>query len=72
MDLKKLKTICFYICIACIVLGTVLGLAMIWMDISANEYVQKAWLSIGLLFISSLVTMVVTQTAEGKKKAGED
>ena len=72
MDIQKLNRICFTICIVCIVLGTVLALAMIWTDIKDNEFVWKSWLTIGVFFLASALTLSVTKTLGGKTKTGEE
>ncbi len=72
MDLKKLKTVCFFICNGCIALGMLLGLATIWTDIADNEICYKAWLTIALVFISSALTMSLVLVLEGKKKTGDN
>ncbi len=61
MDLKKLDKVCFTICIVCIVLGTVLSLAMIWGNISGDEFVWKSWSTIGVFFLSSALTLSVSK-----------
>ena len=68
MDLQKLNKVCFTICIVCVVLGTVLALAMIWGEIRDNEFVWKCWLTIGVLFLASALTMSVSKTLVGKGK----
>jgi len=65
MDVRILNKICFTICIVCIVLGTLLGLAMIWGNIRDNEFVWKSWLTICLLFLASALTLSVSRTFEG-------
>ena len=65
MDIRSLNRICFTICIVCIILGTVLGMAMIWGNIRDNEFVWKSWLTIGLLFLASALTLSVSRTFEG-------
>ncbi len=72
MDIQKLNRICFTICIVCIVLGTVLALAMIWTDIKDNEFVWKSWVTVGVFFLASALTLSVTKTLEGKTKTGEE
>jgi O-antigen ligase len=72
MDLKKLNTICFTICVVCIVLGSVLALAMIWTEIKDNEFVWKFWLTIGVFFLASALTLSVTKTLGGKTEPGEE
>ena len=72
MDIQKLNRICFTICIVCIVLGTVLAIAMIWTEIKNNEFVWKSWLTIGVFFLASALTLSVTKTLGGKTKPGEE
>jgi hypothetical protein len=66
MDLRHLNRICFTICIVCIVLGTVLSLAMIWGEIRDNTFVWKSWLTIGVFFLASALTLSVSKTLGGK------
>ena len=68
MNLQHLNKICFTICIVCIVLGTVLSLAMIWGEIKDNEFVWKSWLTIGVLFLASALTLSVSKTLGGRTK----
>ena len=62
MNLQHLNKTCFTICMVCIVLGTVLSLAMIWGEIRDNEFVWKSWLTIGVLFLASALTLSVSKT----------
>ena len=71
MDLNQLNKICFTICIVCIVLGTVLALAMIWTEVRDNELIWKSWLTILVFFLASLLTLAVTKALEGRPRAGE-
>jgi len=66
MNLQQLNKVCFTICIVCIVLGTVLSLAMIWGEIRDNEFVWKSWLTIGVLFLASALTLSVSKTLGGR------
>lgn len=68
MNLQHLNKICFTICIVCIVLGTVLSLAMIWGEIRDNTFVWKSWLTIGVLFLSAALTLSVSKTLGGRDK----
>ena len=63
--IPALNKICFTVCIVCIVLGTVLGLAMIWGDLRSQEFVWKAWLTIGIFFLASALTLSVSKTYLG-------
>ena len=67
MDLRALNKICFTICIVCIVLGAVLSLAMIWGEIEDNGFVWKSWLTIGVFFLASALTLSVSRTFEGRR-----
>jgi len=66
MTLQQLNKICFSVCIVCIVLGTVLSLAMIWGHVRDNTFVWKSWLTVGTLFLASALTLGVSQTLGGK------
>ena len=66
MNLHHLNKICFTICIVCIVLGTVLSLAMIWSEISDREFVWKSWLTIGVFFLASALTLSVSKALGGR------
>ncbi len=66
MNLRRLNTICFTICIVCIVLGTVLSLAMIWGDTRNSVFVWKSWLTIGVFFLASALTLSVSKTVGWK------
>lgn len=72
MDLRRLNKICFTICIVCIVLGTVLSLAMIWGEITDNEFVWKSWLTISVLFLASALTLSVSKTLGGRVKPTDE
>ncbi len=62
MNLQYLNRICFTICIVCIVLGAVLSLVMIWGEIHDNSFVWKSWLTIGVFFLASALTLSVNKT----------
>lgn len=68
MYLQHLNKICFTICIICIVMGTVLSLAMIWGDLGDNAVLWKAWLTILVLFLASGMTLVVSKAISGRTK----
>jgi hypothetical protein len=65
MNMKALKTICYTICIICIMAGTVLTFSMIWGPYE-NAVLWKAWLSMGVLFFASAGTLVVSNLLGGK------
>ena len=72
MNLQLLNKVCFTICIGCIVLGTVFSLAIIWGELSDNELFWKSWLSIGVLFLASALTLSVSKTLGRHEKPGGD
>jgi hypothetical protein len=73
MNLQLLNKVCFTICIGCIVLGTVCSLAIIWGELSDNEFFWKSWLSIGVLFLASALTLSVSKTlGRHEKREGDD
>jgi len=46
---------------------------MIWGEIKNNELVWKLWLTIGLFFLATALTLSVTKTLEGgAKHSGEE
>ncbi|MSR61389.1 MAG: hypothetical protein EXS08_02925 [Planctomycetes bacterium] len=59
MNIQKLNKACYTICIVCIVLGIVLSLAMIWGELSDDGVVLKSWLTIGVFFLGSALTLSV-------------
>jgi len=70
MNLQSLNKLCFTICIVCIVVGTILSMAMIWLEISDNPFVWKSWLTIGVLFLASAVTLSLNKTLGGRGGEG--
>ena len=72
MNLRLLDKVCFTMCIGCIVLGTVFSLAIIWGELSDNELFWKSWLSIGVLFLASALTLSVSKTLGRHEKPGGD
>ena len=63
-----LNRICFTISIICIAAGTVLSLSMIWYT-HDNEFLMKAWLTMGVVFFASVATLVVSRVVGGKAGA---
>jgi len=64
-DLKSLNTICYMICIVCIVAGTLLGLGMIWVS-SENPYIWKGLLTTFVLFAAAALTLSVNRAVAGR------
>ena len=61
---QQLNRICFTICIVCIVLGAVFLFALIWMP-QLSETVMKGFLSILVLFLTSLLAVGVIRVFVG-------
>ena len=59
MDLRFLNTICFVICVFCIVIGLALGVYVIWIS-TIDQLVWKVLLTDGLVFGGALLTMFVS------------
>ncbi len=71
MRLQSLNKICFTICIVCIVAGAVLSLAMIWLDLLNEEFMWKLWLTVGVLLLSSALTLSISKTLALKPRDGD-
>ena len=65
MNLTILNRICWTVCIISIAAGTALSFAMIWGE-QNNEFLIKAWLSIGVLFFGSAATLIVSKVLGGR------
>lgn len=63
--MKKLRVICFTICIVCIVVAVPVSLSLIWGSASAGS-LSRALASIAVLFLASLLTMGVARMVEPK------
>ena len=70
MNLTVLNRICWTICIISIGAGTALSFAMIWGEQHDNEFLTKAWLSIGVLFFGSAATLIVSKVVGGRTWGG--
>jgi hypothetical protein len=60
--MRMLTKLCFTMCIICIVVGTVLSMAMIWGAVSDREFLWKCWLSVSVMFLASALTLAVART----------
>jgi hypothetical protein len=69
VDLRALNKVCFTICIVCIVIGVVLGLALIWVS-QSSEFVWKGFATVGVVFLGAALTLSVSKTFEGKLRGG--
>ncbi len=65
MFLKHLNTVCYTICIVCIIAGVILALSLIWGGWE-NEFVWKGFLTIGVFFLASALTLSVNKMIEPK------
>ena len=56
------STVCFYVCLACVVLGALIGLACVWIpDFSKSDTVWKGLFTSGILFTASAIAAVVAR-----------
>ncbi len=69
MTLKQLNTICYTICIVCIIAGVVLALILIWGDVN-SEIVWNGLMTIGVFMFGSAVTLSVNKMIE--RRPGDD
>ena len=70
MDLSVLNTICWTICIICIVAGSALSLTMIWATFPPeSQFMWQAWTSVAVLFFASSATLIVSKVL-GSRKGG--
>ena len=61
MRQDTIRTICFSVCILCIVAGLVLGLGIIWNWIDNSALIRKSFMTLGVLFLASLLTLSVAR-----------
>jgi hypothetical protein len=61
MNLNNVRSICFTVCIVCIVAGLLLGLAMIWGIVQDSEFAWKVYMTLGLFFVSASLTLSVAR-----------
>ena len=66
MDLEKLNKVCYTICIACIALGVLFSLLIIWAEVK-GDVIWKSWTTIAVFFVASLLTIGVNRMMENKK-----
>ena len=64
--MEKLNKICYTICIACIVLGVLFSILIIWGDVK-GAVIWKSWITIAVFFCASLLTIGVNRIMENKK-----
>ena len=65
---QVLNRVCFTICIVCIVAGAALSLTMIWHEFE-SDFLMKSWSSMGVLFFSSVATLIVSRFVGGRAEA---
>ncbi len=63
--MKQVMTACFWICVACIIAGAILGLLIVWKAIE-GERTYQVWMSIGIVFLAAATTLAVGRTYLGK------
>jgi len=60
MALKELNTICYTICIVCIIAGIGLALSLIWGDWE-NRIAWKGLMTVSVLFLGAALTLSVNK-----------
>lgn len=65
MNLKKLRSVCFTICIVSVIAGLILALGMIWGGVKDSQLAWKALMSLGLFFLSASLTLSVARFLGG-------
>jgi hypothetical protein len=61
MDLNSIRSVCFTICVVSIIVGLLLGLAMIWGIVKDSEFAWKVFMTLGLFFVSASLTVSVAR-----------
>lgn len=61
MRQDTIRTVCFTVCIICIVVGMLLGIVVIWDWIDDSALIRKSFMTLGLLFLASLLTLSVAR-----------
>jgi len=61
MNSKSVRHICYTVAVLCIVIGTVLGLAVIWEIVKNPEFTGKVFMTLGLFFVAALLTLSVSR-----------
>ncbi|MBI1337970.1 MAG: hypothetical protein GC164_13560 [Phycisphaera sp.] len=67
MSLRQLNTICYTLCIVCIVAGVVFALILIRGDID-NKIAWKGFMTIGVFFLASCLTLSVNKMMDKPTK----
>lgn len=63
MTLKRLNTICYTICILCIIIGTVLLVAIIWSE-KTDMFLWRLMMTLGVFFLASSMTLSINKMLE--------
>ncbi|GAB7562095.1 hypothetical protein LG202_01340 [Methylobacillus methanolivorans] len=61
MRMNTIRNICFTICILCIIASLLLGVAMIWDWVKDSDFIHKSFMTLGALFVASLLTLSVAK-----------
>jgi hypothetical protein len=69
MSLKQVNSICYAVCIVCIIVGVVLALALIWGDFN-DKIAWKGFMTIGVLFLASTLTLSVNRMIDRPGQGG--
>ncbi len=61
MNVRSVRYICYTVAILCVVVGTILGLAVIWDVVKNSEFTGKVFMTLGLFFFAALLTLSVSR-----------
>ena len=63
--MNKINVICFTVAIVCIALGSLFGLALVWLDVP-GEFVWRCFLSLGIFFGASMLAGFAVNVLAGR------
>lgn len=69
--MPTINLICFVICVVCIVAGTTISILSIWNVVPKGYIVWKSLLTIGVIFLASLLTITVNKIIPASRKKGK-
>jgi len=62
-----INLICFVICVVCIVAGTTISILAIWNVVAKGYIIWKSLLTIGVVFLASLLTITVNKMIPSRR-----
>ena len=68
MNTNKIAKLCYWICIANVVVGAAIAFTLIWVT-QDNQFLWKSLLSVGVVFFASGVTLTVCKAIDNRTDA---